>query len=107
YACPVAIDAGGCSETLWFGITQATFGRLPPLASSKKSPTERMLPSWPSCRTVVNHGSGFQMPGVAADWEIGAQVASPSSQSGSVPGKTYQDQLMPPRNSNEVMSVQA
>ena len=45
-----------------------------------------MLPSWPSCVTSVNDGSGFQMPGVCGTCWTGAHVIAESfSQSGSVP----------------------
>lgn len=88
YASPLATDDRGCSETSSLGTTHETAGRTPFVAAPKKLPIDWMLPSWPSCWTVVNHGSGFQIPGVFASWRTGAHVAASSSQSGSVPGKT-------------------
>jgi hypothetical protein len=45
-------------------------------------------PSWWSSRTVSNHGSGFQMPGVFAFCGTDPHNMSPSAQSGCKPGKT-------------------
>ena len=46
------------------GTTQETWGRVPARAESRKREVSWMLPSWPSCFTVVNEGSGFQISGV-------------------------------------------
>jgi hypothetical protein len=58
------------------------------LAATKKLRIGLMFRSWWSRRTVVNHGSGFQIPGVAALCKTGRQAAAPSSQSGCAPAKT-------------------
>jgi len=47
-----------------------------------------MLPSWLSCFTVVNQGSGFQISGVPAFCGFALQVAAPLAQSGWVPSAT-------------------
>src|ERR1051326_707351 len=56
-----------------FGITHETAGRFPLLAAAKKFERSWTLPNWLSSRTVSNHGSGFQMPGVWADWSVGGK----------------------------------
>ena len=82
-------SAGGCSLTAPFGTTQLTAGRVPAWTSAKKLSSVWTFPTSLSWRTVVNEGSGFQIPGVPADCGSGGQVIAPSSsQSGSVPSAT-------------------
>src|SRR4051794_3009273 len=89
HAWPELTRAGGCSLTPSLGITHDTFGSVPRRAARKKFVTDWMFFNWPFWRTVVNHGSGFQIPGVPALWWWLLQKTAPSSrQSGSSPLKT-------------------
>ena len=45
YVSPVLISAGGCSETVPFGVTHDTAGRSPFFTAVKKSGSPSMLPS--------------------------------------------------------------
>src|SRR5712691_10687899 len=87
-AWPSVSRPGGCSLTLEFGVTHDTAGKVPVRAAAKKLDIEVMLQSWWLLRTVSNHGSGFQIPGVFGLWRTALQSIAPSSQSGSVPLKT-------------------
>jgi len=88
YACPSAIEAGGCSLFAPLGTTQLTAGSLPAATASLKPVSGWMFPSSPSWRTVSNHGNGFQMPGVPALCCCSVQTSFPFQQSGSVPSAT-------------------
>ncbi len=57
-------------------------------ASLKKCFMDTTFRTCLSWRTVVNHGSGFQLPGVLALCGTDPQIISSSSQSGSVPVNT-------------------
>src|SRR3989442_1188284 len=87
-ACPVRMEAGGCSLSFPFGTTHETAGSIPVRAARKKFADDWMLESWPSWRTVVKSGSGFQMSGVEGCWGDGEQNMASLSQSGCVPGET-------------------
>ena len=76
------MSAGGWSLTACAGVIHETDGSVPASASSKKSASGRTFESWPSLRTVSNHGSGFQIPGVVAFCGTGAQNIASSLQSG-------------------------
>src|SRR3954452_12548413 len=88
YAWPTLIRAGGCSLTLCDGVTHETAGSVPLRAAWTKSRNGATFALWPSCLTVVNHGSGFQIPGVEAFCGIVVQNIVSSSQSGSPPCTT-------------------
>src|SRR3954451_17397926 len=79
HSCPALTRAGGCSLTRLFGTIQETFGSLPRRAALKTFVTEVTFLSWPPARTVVNHGNGFQIPGVFALWWRLLQNRPPSS----------------------------
>src|SRR5215813_9306773 len=87
YACPRVTSAGGCSLTRLLGVSHETSGSVPALASAKKSCIGTMFPSWWSWWTVLNHGNGFQMPGVYEFCHFVLQTIPPSSQSGCAPEK--------------------
>src|SRR6187455_2806351 len=89
YAWPADTSPVGCSLTFPVGTIHETAGSVPLRAAVKKLRRDVMLPSCQLSRTVENHGSGFQIPGVLASCGIGAQlIAASSRQSGSVPSKT-------------------
>src|SRR5207248_10706121 len=88
YFSPALTVPGGCSLTDWLGTIQDTAGRRPRRAAVKECASEAMLWSWWSSRTVVNHGSGFQIPGVWAFCGTGLQDIASSAQSGSEPLET-------------------
>src|SRR3954451_21411175 len=86
YAWPKLTLLGGCSLTSPLGTTQDTAGSVPCCTSTKNCETFWMLPVSPSCCTVVNQGSGFQIVGTPTACNLGGQlIASSSSQSGSYP----------------------
>jgi hypothetical protein len=64
YRWPAAGVAGACSECSSSGTAQDTDGSRPWRAAVRKCETSSTLPTWPSRRTVVNAGSGFQISGV-------------------------------------------
>src|ERR671933_1488018 len=88
YVWPAVTRPGGCSLTAPGGLTHDTAGSVPVRAASKYCDSETTFPTWPSACTVVNEGSGFQIPGVFAPCRTDSQIMSSSSQSGSVPEKT-------------------
>ena len=81
YACPALMLAGGCSRP-----PRRARPTSPPAASPLRRVEEAAhgctLRVWPSRRTVVNDGSGFQMSGVCALCGRACRSASPSTQSG-------------------------
>src|SRR5436190_15989189 len=87
-AWPFETRLGGCSLTWLFGVTHETAGSVPSRAAVKNLEIEVTFRTWWSRRTVSNHGSGFQIPGVAACRCFAEQNIAPSSQSGSPPAKT-------------------
>src|SRR2546423_69869 len=80
--------AVGCSLTSLLGTTHDTFGKRPARAAARNDLVGWMLPSSCAARTVSNHGSGFQMPGVCGVCLGGRHAIASSAQSGSMPPVT-------------------
>ena len=70
-----------------FGMTHETAGKRPRRAAAKNFLIGSTFRSSWSRRTVSNHGSGFQIPGVFALCRTGLQTIASSSQSGCAPGE--------------------
>src|SRR5919202_4506013 len=88
YVWPALTRPGGCSLTEPVGLIHDTAGSVPVRAALKYRDSETTSPICRSSCTVVNQGSGFQMPGVFAPCFTDSQIIASSSQSGSVPEKT-------------------
>src|SRR5579871_2894399 len=73
YACPLGTLLGGCSLSLSPGTIHDTAGSESVCSAVKKWPNGSTFESWLSLRTVSNHGSGFQIPGVHEFCGTGAQ----------------------------------
>ena len=88
YACPLLTRAGGWSLTAWLGVIHETDGSVPRFAAFRNESSGAMSASCWSCFTSVNHGSGFQIPGVFAFCGTALQSISSSAQSGCEPLST-------------------
>jgi hypothetical protein len=88
YACPRETRPGGCSLTDCAGVSHETDGSAPRLAARRNAPNGSTSSPCRSSCTVSNHGSGFQIPGVAAFCPTALHSIASSAQSGCEPLKT-------------------